>query len=194
MKLALLFLLCLTCQIAQAQTSHYTKLDLDKDCVFTQSNDQGGSAICTGYKKYPVYFSEGDLRQQVQFGFIDTSINQWESFGQFNSINDTIEWRLENGVPYATILRWFISNIDEQSGIPTKQSRGQVLVISTVAATKHATSCIAGYVDARANNNANIIARQVADEIAIDFTCGKNLPEFHGKRGKYSGNPTALKD
>ncbi len=73
-----------------AQESAYTKLDLDKDCVFHSQYEQGASAYCSGYKGYPVHFDEGDLRQMVRFGHVRKLEGQWESFSPFNRINDTI--------------------------------------------------------------------------------------------------------
>ncbi|MEM9278670.1 MAG: hypothetical protein AAGA76_08855, partial [Pseudomonadota bacterium] len=86
-----------------AAESVYTTLDLDKDCVFHSEYEQGASAYCSGYKGYPVHFSEGDLRQMVRFGHLRSLLGQWESFGQFNRVGETIEWRLENNRPYAAI-------------------------------------------------------------------------------------------
>jgi hypothetical protein len=173
--------------------SVYTKLDLEKDCKFTETHEQGGRAVCTGYRQWLVHFSEGDLRQQVRYGFQGNSKAGWESFGQFNRINDTIEWRLENGKPYATILRWFIENMDPDTGAVSKKYLGNVLVISSVGTTEKPGSCIVGYVDARANGNANQIARDVADTLVRKFICGQDLPAFHGVRGELSGNPTSLR-
>jgi len=80
----------------------------------------GLTATCSGYTGYPVIFSEGDLRQMVRFGHIAKLGDQWESFGQFNRANDTIEWRIKDKKPYAAILRYFIENSNKQySGSPT---------------------------------------------------------------------------
>jgi len=172
---------------AQEYTSTYTKLDFDKHCTIFEKYRTGLSAKCTGYKDYPVYFSEGDLRAMVRFGHTTPKTERWESFGQFNTAGNTIEWRLSAGIPKATILRWYIDTENAQTG---DREEGQVLVISTVAGFDNPdNACVAGYVDARANSNANILARNVADTIAPHFKCGVNSPEFHGERGPYSGNP-----
>ena len=177
---------------AYAGESAYTKIDLDNNCVFHSSYELGASAYCTGFKGYPVHFSEGDLRQMVRFGHLRSLLGQWESFGQFNRINDTIEWRVADNKPYATILRWFIENSDD-NGQQTKAVEGQVLVVSKVADSYNDIpgSCVVGYVDARANANANEIARRIADTMARDFRCIEDTAEFHGARGKYSGDPVS---
>ena len=175
---------------AWAQESVYTKIDLQKDCVFHSEYEQGGSAYCSGYKGYPVHFDEGDLRQMVRFGHIQSLEGQWESFSPFNRINDTIEWRVNDKKPYAAILRWFLEN-SNPDGEYTKELEGQVLVVSTVASHSKPVSCVVGYVDARANSNANELARNLADESARGFTCGEDKPEFNGKRGDLAGDPVS---
>ncbi len=184
--------LLMTTAAALSAESAYTKLNLDRDCVFHDEYELGASAYCNGFKGYPVHFSEGDLRQMVRFGHMNSVLGQWESFGQFNRINDTIEWRLENGKPYATILRWFIENTND-NGEVTKATEGQVLVVSKVADRHYdiPASCVVGYVDALANSNANIIAREIADTLAKNFRCINDEARFHGARGKLSGDPVS---
>ena len=188
---ALLSLVCLSfVSSAVAAESVFTKLDLENGCVFHSEYELGTSAYCEGYKGYPVHFSEGDLRQMVRFGHVGKLEDQWESFAQFNRVNDTIEWRLKNKKPHAAILRWFIEN-SSQDGDYSKQLEGQVLVISRVADHERPFSCVVGYVDARANQNANVMARQLADERASSFECGKEKPAFVGERGPYAGDPSS---
>ena len=170
--------------------SEYTKLNLEKDCVFFETDEVGGSAKCTGYKDVPIYFSEGDLRQQVRYGTIEGGYDRWESFSEFNHINDTVEWRIIHRKPFATILRWFIDNQDPHIGAITEESRGNVLVISKVGTANDPTSCIVGYIDARMNRNAYLKARDIADDLARSFVCGVDLPRFHGRKGEWSGTPT----
>ena len=172
---------------AQSYTSAYTKLNFDQHCVILEEYELGVSAKCSGYKDYPVYFSEGDLRAMVRFGHTNPKTDRWESFGQFNNVGSTIEWRLSQGTPIATILRWHIETEDSQGN----REEGQVLVVSTVAGFNNPdNACIAGYVDARTNSNANILARNVADTIATYFKCDVDSPKFYGEKGPYSGSPT----
>ena len=71
--------------------------------------EEGGSYLgsCAGYAGYGVLLAEGDLRMSVFYGFVGEwyAEGAWESFGAFNSVNDTLEWRLKDGVPQSTILR-----------------------------------------------------------------------------------------
>lgn len=172
---------------ALANESAYTKLNLKRDCSFHSEYEAGGSAVCNGYKGFPVHFAEGDLRQMVRFGHLSKTDGQWESFGQFNYVNETIEWRLKNGSPFATILRWFIENSDSD-GSSNKANLGQVLVISKVATPANPSSCVVGYVDALANKNANLLAREVADTMTDGFVCRRDTPQYHGKVGPFSGD------
>lgn len=178
--------------IAGENTSTYTKINFKKSCKVLEESEEGASVtmLCQGLDDYDIHFAEGDLRHAVRFGHIDKSDGTiWQSFGQWNRIGETVEWRLKQGKPVATVLRWFIENIDNQ-GSADPARVGQVLVISRVAGKDDAKACVAGYVDALANPDANEIARQVADAIAPDFACGSDKPAYHGNRGSLSGDPT----
>lgn len=174
---------------AIAQESRYTTINLDKDCVFEQpANDEnagpGSSAVCR-IKGVPViYFVEGDLRQSLGFG----APQKYQTFGQFNRMSATVEWREHQGRPFAAIMRFFIENMNPDSGAVEKSREGQVLVVHRVAQNSKDQTCIVGMVDARANKNANVIAREVADEITEDFKCGKDRPNYYGKKGQYAGD------
>ncbi|MCR9136819.1 MAG: hypothetical protein NXI27_12530 [Alphaproteobacteria bacterium] len=173
----------------KAAESVYTKIEFPT-CVGLSSDDQGGHLHCPGHGGYAVVFKEGDLRQAVQFGHVAQG-DVFESFGAFNRVNDTIEWRLdEDGIPVAAILRWFLENPDPKTGSPSPQSTGQVLVISRVGQPGNAHSCVIGYVDALANSNANVLARNVADTMAVNFVCGGGTPIFHGDRGPLATDPS----
>lgn len=183
---------------ASSFTSAYSKLDIVLDCMWDSldhlSEDEreqmlGNSAICTGYGQIPVHFSEFDIRQYVAFGDVGPDDRTPGGFGEFNRINDTIEWRLYDGEPFATILRWFIENTDPDTGATERALEGQVLVVSTVATPDNPVSCPIAYVDAMANRNANELARDAADRLAMDFRCGTDHPYFVGERGPLSGSP-----
>jgi hypothetical protein len=174
---------------AWSNESSYSKLDFDKHCKFEKpANDEnagpGSSAICQIGDAPAVYFVEGDLRQSVGFG----APKQYRSFGQFNRINNTIEWRSKNKKPYAAIVRFFIENMNLDTGSFDKAHLGQVLVVHRVAEHQGAKTCIVGLVDARANTDANVLARQVADDLAISFQCNIDRPQYHGNRGKFAGD------
>ncbi len=170
--------------------SEYTKLDLDNGCVAISEYEAGGSWSCEGYKGYGILFSEGDLRQSVFYGYVGEwyAEGAFESFGGFNNVSGTIEWRLDGDTPVAAIQRWFIDN-PEETGEQTDETRGQVLVVAKVAQPGVGDGCVVGYVDARENTQANELARQIADEMAPGFRCRVDQPEYHGEQGLLAGEP-----
>jgi hypothetical protein len=160
--------------------SAYTKLDL-ATCQGEPPNPDdpvaGGTWWCQGYGGMPVRVAEGDLRFLVSFG---ANAAEEPAAGQtlpaFNTIGTTLEWRLErnrsNGslVPIATILRYFT---DSGTG-----EKGQVLVVTKLGGPGQV--CHIGYVDALLNPNANVLARQVAEQVAAGFTCGTHQAGYYG--------------
>lgn len=170
---------------ANTAESSYTKLDFDKNCVFktpAHEEEEGMGVIGTCYvgNAPVIHYMEGDLRQSVGFG----AIKQFQSFGQFNRMNNTIEWRSNGGRPYAAIVRFFIDHTNNEG----RSQEGQVLVVHRVAKTDKGHTCVIGMVDARANRNANLLARQVADTMAKSFDCNRDRPNYHGTRGKFAGD------
>lgn len=167
-----------------ANDSVYTDLDLD-NCQTLAEDPMGVSLKCKGYRGEPVYFKEGDLRQSVFYGRVDQELidGGFESFAAFNHVNTKVEWRLgDDGKPFAAILRWFIDNPGPDGG-STRESRGEILVVSRVGTADYGGSCMVALVDAKANPDANALARQMADDTASDFACGMQEPEWVGKRG-----------
>ncbi len=86
---------------------------------------------------------------------------------------------------FATILRFYT---DAGDGDP----EGQVLVITRLGGPGQV--CHIGYVDARVNPDANAIAREVADNGAADFDCGRDQPAAirAGRHGGERGVAGAL--
>lgn len=185
--LALPALLALTSAPAQAAgiDSAYTKLKLDACAVLKTYEEDGGVDLkCSGYRGIPVFVSEGDLRTTVAFG--KDSANG-ASFGPFNSPGETVEWRLSGGKPFAAILRF---HVDPGDGSGKTVS---VLGIYTIGDAGR-ESCPVGYVDASVNKNANVLARQVADEAARGFACDVDRPRYHGAVSELGGSATAVRD
>lgn len=166
---------------ALANSSAYSDLHPNLEgCQTILADDDGGIWQCPGFEAYPVYFKEGHLRTSAFFGpIVQVLIDSgFETFGPFNGPGSKIEWRLNSaGRPFAAILRYHVSDPEGA------ETAGQVLVVSRVAQPEDGLSCVVGYVDARANRNANELARQVADEDAADFACGYNEAVWYGERG-----------
>lgn len=181
-----------------AAESVYTDASIDKCENLLKNPDQVDidmgtvSVKCAGYKDYPFYFNEYDVRQSTYFGHLSKEIlaGAGETFEVFNHIGEKIEWRLDDkGVPRATILRYTMENLNPETSEPDKAFYGQVLVVSRVGQPDDMTGCVTAYVDALENKDANEMARKLADEQAPGFKCGQEKPVFHGKVGKKISEP-----
>ena len=166
---------------AQAVSRAYTQLDADK-CRHTRGKDveDYGSWRCPGYGGIDVYLSAGDQRMNVSFGRnAAREIAARETFPGFNSAyKGTVEWRLETPPggkprPFAAILRWNVKLESDE-----RDTTGRVLVVTRLGP---GGVCHVGYVDARANPNANELAQQLADGQARAFKCGADKPKAVGQ-------------
>ncbi|MBH8566305.1 hypothetical protein I8748_29820, partial [Nostoc sp. CENA67] len=89
---------------AEAAESVYTDAAIDKCENLLKNPDQVDidmgtiSVKCAGYKDYPFYFNEYDVRQSTYFGHLSQDIldGAGETFEVFNHIGDKIEWRLDD--------------------------------------------------------------------------------------------------
>jgi hypothetical protein len=170
----LLVALASTPATGQSIFSAYTKFDA-KQCRHSAGKDveDYGTWRCPGYRGLGVLLSAGDQRMQVSFGRnAGREPAASETFPGFNSVySGTVEWRIEKlpagkTQPFATVLRWNVM-LPEDKRIST----GRVLVV-----TRLGPGCHVGYVDGRANPNANELARQIADNHARTFRCRTDKP------------------
>jgi hypothetical protein len=167
-KSVFLFALFLATSFASAGeiTSAYTKYNLDTCKRISFSVEESfGSATCKGYAGFEIYWAEGDLRTFMAYGangFEHCSAQQ--TFGHFNSIVPTVEWRIENGKPFAAIQRWLVSDLDDAS--KTTSWLG-------VTKIEKANSCRVAIVMGSLLH-ANDKAREVADTLARGFDCQKD--------------------
>lgn len=158
---------------AQQVDSAYTDVNLDQCSVIT-ADDFGATWACPGYKGIPVMIGEGDLRFFVSYGLKSTDEKAAsQTLPPFNYLGPKIEWRLSNAEggwkPFATILRYYTQAEPDEP-------EGQVLVVTKL---EMGATCHVAYIDARANSNANAMARDAADELAPDFDCDDE-PEIIG--------------
>lgn len=169
--LAMSFLFSVHSEAAAEQvTSTYTKIQLDtcllQEDPFAQDEGTfGGSWFCNGYTGIPVYVAEGDLRMFVSFGA--NAMNEpaaGQTLPNFNTINETLEWRLRGGTPFTTILRWF----------PDKGENGKTGSILIVTQLVPGATCQVARADAQANKDANVMARQAANLLAGNFECDQS--------------------
>jgi hypothetical protein len=161
----------------------YTTFDADK-CKHTKGRgpEDYGSWRCPGHAGIDVVLGAGDQRMQVSFGRNALrELAAQQTFGAFNDVYmGTVEWRIETlpdgkAHPFATILRWNVKMESDQDGSSVS---GRVLVVTRL---NPGGVCHVGYVDGRANPNANELAQQFADERARTFKCGRDKPVVVGK-------------
>ena len=161
-------------------TSVYTKIRL-QDCrqepLDPEDPLQSGVWWCEGYQGISVRVAEGDLRFLVSYGpDAGDEIAAGQTLPQFNTINETLEWRMSPWLdgsqrPIATILRYFL---DSGDGGP----EGQVLVVTRLGGPGQV--CHMGYVNALLNADANTIAREVVDNGAPGFDCSRDTALWYG--------------
>lgn len=178
-------LLCLAVATASAEEARsvYTKIDLRK-CKAGAQVENGAVWTCKGVTGYPLTVAEGDLRMYLAYGKNhEAQRAETQTLSPFNTFAEkknkaTLEWRLKDGAPYATILRYKTSS--DASGTMVN---GEVLVVAKVGAKDGKDACHVAYVDALANADANELARKAADDLAATFDCAKD-PTVVGKSGK----------
>jgi hypothetical protein len=167
---------------APTVASAYTRFDA-KTCRHRKGRDveDYGSWRCRGYAGIAVRLSAGDQRMFVSFG--PRAAREPAAAETLPAFNDayrgTIEWRGERGrdgklKPFATILRWNVMREGDR-----RKPSGRVLVVTRLPP---GGVCHVGYVDARANPDANALARQLADERARAFRCGVDKAGWVGNR------------
>ncbi|WP_417579184.1 hypothetical protein [Pelagibacterium sp.] len=153
----------------QAQTwrSGYTDIDFER-CTVVSSYELGAELACPGYNGFPLMIADGDLRMFVSYGFgAPDEMAAGQTFPQFNQIGDKIEWLLEASSewgerPVATIVRYYLEPIEP--GDP----QGQVLVVTKI---EEGNTCWVAQIDARANANANQMARDAARRLVRGWDC-----------------------
>jgi len=173
---------------AQTVESVYTALDLGK-CRHTPSKEEEdyGEWRCNGYGGIAVYVTVGDQRSYVSYG--RNAKNEpaaKQTLASFNGEGEKIEWRGERAAdgklkPFATIMRW--SATVSSGGEPV---RGEMLVVTRLGPGR---VCHVGYVDGKANPDANALARKLADEHARKFRCGADKPIVLGNKGPGFSGP-----
>ncbi len=157
---------------AQTVESAYTDFNAKK-CrhIPGKEVEDYGEWHCKGYGDIPILMSAGDQRINISYGkkaAEEPAASQ--TLASFNGEGDKIEWRIEKGTkakPFATIMRWSTTKPDEKGD----SIRGSTLVVTRLGP---GGVCHVGYVDGRANKNANELAREIADKHARNFVCGKD--------------------
>lgn len=153
--------------------SVYTDTNL-KWCKTVETFEEGGGSRlqCPGYGGISVTVIEGDLRMYVGYGRnARKQCAMHQTFGPFNNLGPKIEWRIDNGKPYATILRWVLDN-----------GNGTTWSWLVVTNLDGANSCHVAYVEGSLPN-ANQRARAAADRLARGFNCATDTPQVITRSG-----------
>jgi hypothetical protein len=142
--------------------------------------------VCRGKATLVVLVSKDDKRETVSVGHNRIEAAKEPAaqtfFGPFNSALPAIEWRLAGNNPFAMIQRWRIADIVDRTisngGGPDAKP---LLVVSRLPP---GGVCPVAFVDAEVNPDADELARQAADQIARDFTCGTDQAKVLGTPGR----------
>ena len=134
-------------------TSAYTKVDLNR-CKEIEHEEEGARYAwrCPGFKSIPLFIQSDDERIDVDARMQDNDQIDSLTFDEFPT---TVEWRLENGIPFAIIYRLTVANPDSP-----KTSR---LLVERIGKEKIMGCRIASIPGAWPK--ANEIARHIADTI-----------------------------
>jgi hypothetical protein len=192
--------LCLA-EAAAGQSMRSAHTDYDtKTCSRKagRSVEDYGEWRCRGLDGMAVRVSAGDQRMTMSFG--PRAKDEPAAAQTLQGFNDVykarIEWRYIGEAsgsihPFAAIVRWNTFLLDERD-TTDKAIRGKVLVVTRLG---RGGVCHVGYVDARANANANALARKIADERARSFRCDTDKPIIVGETGPgFSSSSEAERD
>ncbi|WP_058868020.1 hypothetical protein [Chloracidobacterium thermophilum] len=148
-----------------AFTSAYT--DLNRSCRYDNTEASEGSdapMYCTGYGNYRLLVSFSAFAADIFVESRNQSFSRLLAEGQASDYTREkgrkAEWRLADGKPFAVILRAFTYRTGPDDTPDFSRKVGERLVIKGLAGFEH----IDFTVDARATPNANVRARQLADD------------------------------
>lgn len=165
-------------EISESVASVYTPLDLENCEVLETDEESGGQLFrCDGYQGIPLYVTDEGGRFDVDAGVPNA---EWTTAARpYNSIGDTVEWRIHDGKPVATILRYNFTT----DGID--QIRTSELAVTSIG-REGSPGCLIEWVEADAQPDQNTAARQVADRRAEGFDCDSS------SAGPSSGGPALV--
>ena len=152
--------------------------------VIINGDEYASTRVCPGKAGYAVIVDDDDLRTTVTIGKKGKAkaVIAGGSEGQFSSVHDTVEWRSVKGAaePFAVIIRWSFRDPNDES------KEGKDLPLLIVARLSPGPICQIALVDTTAEQDANALARQIADERARGFECNTDTAQLVGARGRAS--------
>lgn len=146
--------------------SQYTSIAPEKCRQLTTDEESGAVTFsCPGLAGMDVWVGEGDLRLFLAYGPEPRKqCAAQQTFGNFNTAGPTLEWRMENGAPFATIIRYKMDSGDGK--------RFNFLVVTSL---RGGQACHMAYVDGSLPKH-NGLARNIADNRARQFNCATDTP------------------
>lgn len=156
-------------EVSERVESVYTPLDLENCEVLETDEESGGQSLrCDGYQGIPLYVTDESGRFDVDAGVPNTD---WSTIARpYNSIGDTVEWRIQGGKPVAMILRY---NFMTDGMYPVRTSE---LAVTSIG-REGSPGCLIEWVEADAQPDQNTAARQIADQQAEGFDCDSSPTE-----------------
>ncbi len=161
-------------QAATVATSKYSSLE-DKDCNLLNSSDDEAEAeidyfnsLCPGHDGYQVKLLGGDIRSWVGILKPGEKYKDGADFyqalmqgsnGHFANVQGTrLEWRYNDGKLVAFIVRMIAQDVDDY------EKSVESLVVVRTNPNDFSKSCLIGSVNVRVVADANVVARQIADD------------------------------
>lgn len=169
---------------AGTYSSVYSDLDIEQCQILNEDSEFGSvSYKCDGQFGYDVYVTEGDLRFYIAHSATgeppEGTIGQ--TVAPFNNLGPKLEWRFEESdgtpTPFATIVRYKYQTMNDDG----TYGNGQALVVSRF---RSGETCHVAYIDAFANAEANVMAREVADKYASGGECPEGRVPVLGHGGE----------
>jgi len=173
-------------EFVSAYTSTKPSLCRKTNRVMVGSDEYGSTRVCHGKAGYVVIVDDEDLRTTATIMKrgkpTSKAVVAGSGSGGFSSVHDAVEWRgIKGAEPFAVILRWSIGDPDDATKAGFQKDLPFLFVARLGAAI-----CTVAYVDTTAKQDANALARQVADQKARAFKCGSDTVQLVGARGRAS--------
>jgi hypothetical protein len=187
LRLAAAALMLAAPAVAQARESRYTELVGGRCRLVSGSTAPEADEVkrCPGPGGAEVETLARHTELSISYRFsaklrADDVVRAW-------SAGKTVEWRGIKGKkgfePYAAIVRLLLK--DHENGKPGPVADGEVLAVMRID-PREAEACAIAFVDAKANPNPNLLARDAADRLAPAFDCRSEKPAAVGSATRWT--------
>lgn len=163
---------------AEGQEIESTYTRINEGCTTVEHEDEPvWSTTCPGFGGWEVLIITGEHGSAEGYRAPSGQASDYLNppmRGLFGHYGDVIEWRLDDGTPFATIHRYY--NDTPEMMDPDNAGEWQTLVVTALQPGTPEVACHVAYIDASSLRNANVIARQAADLLASEWFCGIDSP------------------